>query len=115
MLACTLIVSGIMRIILGSHEGGMPWIGVVLSVWSRPARPGHSQSLARIEPLYSRPAAGIDLVFAGVSWIDWLSLRKRLNIRFGSKADMCSAKPCPLSATDIAAMRWTVLLVPKQI
>ncbi len=79
MLACTLIVSGIMRIILGfSMKRGMPWIWVVLS--------GVVTLLLGLVILNHWPVSslyilglllGIDLVFAGVSWIGMgLSLRK---------------------------------------
>lgn len=79
MLACTLIVSGIMRIILGfSMKRGMPWIWVVLS--------GLVTLLLGLVILNHWPVSslyilglllGIDLVFAGASWIGMgLSLRK---------------------------------------
>jgi uncharacterized membrane protein HdeD (DUF308 family) len=79
MLACTLIVSGIMRIILGfSMKRGMPWIWVVLS--------GVVTLLLGLVILNHWPVSslyilglllGIDLVFAGASWIGMgLSLRK---------------------------------------
>jgi uncharacterized membrane protein HdeD (DUF308 family) len=79
MLACTLIVSGIMRIILGfSMKRGMPWIWVVLS--------GGVTLLLGLVILNHWPVSslyilglllGIDLVFAGASWIGMgLSLRK---------------------------------------
>ncbi len=79
MLACTLIVSGIMRIILGfSMKRGMPWIWVVLS--------GVVTLLLGLVILNHWPISslyilglllGIDLVFAGASWIGMgLSLRR---------------------------------------
>ncbi len=79
MLACTLIVSGIMRIILGfSMKRGMPWIWVVLS--------GVVTLLLGLVILNHWPVSslyilglllGIDLVFAGASWIGMgLSLRR---------------------------------------
>ena len=79
LLACALIVSGIMRIILGfSMKRGMPWIWVVLS--------GVVTLLLGLIILNHWPVSslyilglllGIDLVFAGASWIGMgLSLRK---------------------------------------
>ena len=79
LLACALIVSGIMRIILGfSMKRGMPWIWVVLS--------GVVTLLLGLIILNHWPVSslyilglllGIDLVFAGTSWIGMgLSLRK---------------------------------------
>jgi uncharacterized membrane protein HdeD (DUF308 family) len=79
LLACVLIVSGIMRIILGfSMKRGMPWIWVVLS--------GVVTLLLGLIILNHWPVSslyilglllGIDLVFAGASWIGMgLSLRK---------------------------------------
>ncbi len=79
LLACALIVSGIMRIILGfSMKRGMPWIWVVLS--------GVVTFLLGLIILNHWPVSslyilglllGIDLVFAGASWIGMgLSLRK---------------------------------------
>ena len=79
LLACTLIVSGIMRIILGfSMKRGMPWIWVVLS--------GVVTLLLGLVILNHWPVSslyilglllGIDLVFAGAGWIGMgLSLRK---------------------------------------
>ena len=71
LLACSLIVSGIMRIILGfSMKQGMPWVWVVLS--------GVVTLLLGLIILNHWPVSslyilglllGIDLVFAGVSWI----------------------------------------------
>ena len=79
LLACALIVSGIMRIILGfSMKRGMPWIWVVLS--------GVVTLLLGLIILNHWPVSslyilglllGIDLVFAGASWIGMgLSLKK---------------------------------------
>ena len=79
LLACALIVSGIMRIILGfSMKRGMPWIWVVVS--------GVVTLLLGLIILNHWPVSslyilglllGIDLVFAGASWIGMgLSLRK---------------------------------------
>jgi uncharacterized membrane protein HdeD (DUF308 family) len=79
LLACALIASGIMRIILGfSMKQGMPWIWVVLS--------GVVTLLLGLVILAHWPVSslyilglllGIDLVFAGASWIGMgLSLRK---------------------------------------
>ena len=79
LLACALMVSGIMRIILGfSMKRGMPWIWVVLS--------GVVTLLLGLIILNHWPVSslyilglllGIDLVFAGASWIGMgLSLRK---------------------------------------
>ena len=79
LLACALIASGIMRIILGfSMKQGMPWIWVVLS--------GVVTLLLGLIILAHWPVSslyilglllGIDLVFAGASWIGMgLSLRK---------------------------------------
>ena len=79
LLACALIVSGIMRIILGfSMKRGMPWIWVVLS--------GVVTLLLGLIILNHWPVSslyilglllGIDLVCAGASWIGMgLSLRK---------------------------------------
>ena len=79
LLACALIVSGIMRIILGfSMKRGMPWIWVVLS--------GVVTLLLGLIILNHWPVSslyilglllGIDLVFAGASWIGMgLGLRK---------------------------------------
>jgi len=79
LLACALVVSGVMRIILGfSMKRGMPWIWVVLS--------GVVTLLLGLIILNHWPVSslyilglllGIDLVFAGASWIGMgLSLRK---------------------------------------
>lgn len=79
LLACSLIVSGIMRIILGfSMKQGMPWLWVVLS--------GVVTLLLGLIILNHWPVSslyilglllGIDLVFAGASWIGiGLGLRK---------------------------------------
>ncbi len=79
LLGCALIVSGIMRIILGfSMKRGMPWVWVVLS--------GVVTLLLGLIILNHWPVSslyilglllGIDLVFAGASWIGMgLSLRK---------------------------------------
>jgi uncharacterized membrane protein HdeD (DUF308 family) len=79
LLACALIVSGIMRIILGfSMKRGMPWIWVMLS--------GVVTLLLGLIILNHWPVSslyilglllGIDLVFAGASWIGMgLGLRK---------------------------------------
>ncbi|HXX07686.1 MAG TPA: HdeD family acid-resistance protein [Pseudolabrys sp.] len=81
LLACTLIVSGIMRIILGfSMKRGMPraWVAlsgvvtlvlglIILSHWP-------------VSSLYILGLLlGVDLVFAGASWIGMgLSLRKTI-------------------------------------
>jgi uncharacterized membrane protein HdeD (DUF308 family) len=71
LLACSLILSGIMRIILGfSMKRGMPWIWVVLS--------GAVTLVLGLIILNHWPVSslyilglllGIDLVFAGASWI----------------------------------------------
>jgi uncharacterized membrane protein HdeD (DUF308 family) len=79
LLACALIVSGIIRIILGfSMKRGMPWIWVALS--------GVVTLLLGLIILNHWPVSslyilglllGIDLVFAEASWIGMgLSLRK---------------------------------------
>jgi uncharacterized membrane protein HdeD (DUF308 family) len=79
MLACALIVSGIMRIVLGfSMKHDMPWIMVVLS--------GAITLLLGLIILGHWPVSslyilglllGIDLVIAGTSWIGiGLRLRK---------------------------------------
>ena len=71
MLGCALTISGVMRIILGfSMKRGMPWIWVVLS--------GVVTFLLGMIILSHWPVSslyilglllGIDLVFAGASWI----------------------------------------------
>jgi len=78
MLSCALIISGIMRIVLGfSMKQGMPWIWVVLS--------GVVTLLLGLIILAHWPVSslyilglllGIDLVFAGASWIG-IGLRLR--------------------------------------
>jgi uncharacterized membrane protein HdeD (DUF308 family) len=79
LLACSLIVSGVMRIFLGfSMKQGMPWVWVVLS--------GVVTLLLGLIILNHWPISslyilglllGIDLVFAGVGWIGMgLGLRK---------------------------------------
>jgi uncharacterized membrane protein HdeD (DUF308 family) len=79
LLACSLILSGVMRIILGfSMKRGMPWIWVVLS--------GVVTLLLGLIILNHWPVSslyilglllGIDLVFAGAGWIGMgLGLRK---------------------------------------
>jgi uncharacterized membrane protein HdeD (DUF308 family) len=81
LLACSLVVSGIMRIILGfSMKQGMPWVWVVLS--------GVVTLLLGLIILNHWPISslyilglllGIDLVFAGASWIGMgLSLRRAI-------------------------------------
>ena len=79
LLACSLIASGIMRIILGfSMEQGTPWVWVALS--------GVVTLLLGLIIISHWPVSslyilglllGIDLVFAGASWVGMgLSLRK---------------------------------------
>ncbi len=79
LLACALIVSGMMRIILGlSMKEGTPWVWVVLS--------GVVTLLLGLIILNHWPISslyilglllGMDLVFAGVSWIGMgLALRR---------------------------------------
>lgn len=70
-LGCALIASGVMRILLGFYmKGGMPWLGVVLS--------GVITFLLGLIILIHWPISslyvlgiflGIDLIFAGASWI----------------------------------------------
>ncbi len=79
LLGCSLIVSGVMRIVLGfSMKQGMPWVWVVLS--------GVLTALVGMIILNHWPISslyilglllGVDLVFAGLGWIGMgLGLRK---------------------------------------
>jgi len=79
LLACALVVSGVMRIILGfSMKRGMPWIWVVLSGVVTLLLGLIIFSHWPVSSLYILGLLlGIDLVFAGASWIGMgLSLRK---------------------------------------